>query len=56
VAAVASTRVGARLYQRKGKKFYAFEMSNLRIGDPLEGEYIVHKLQSGLVELGGYLA
>lgn len=53
VAAVASTRMATKLYRRKGKKFYTFEMSNLRIGNPLEGEYIVHKLQDGLVELGG---
>jgi hypothetical protein len=53
VAAVASTRMGTKLHKRKGKKFYTFEMSNLRIGNPLEGELIVHKLQDGLVELGG---
>jgi len=53
VAAVASTRMGTKLYRRKGGKFYTFEMSNLRIGKPLEGEYIVHKLANGLVELGG---
>jgi hypothetical protein len=53
VAAVASSRMATKLYRRKGKKFYTFEMSNLRIGQPLEGEYIVHKLESGLVELAG---
>jgi len=53
VAAVASSRMGTKLYRRKGKKFYTFEMSNLRIGNPIEGEYIVHKLENGLVELAG---
>jgi hypothetical protein len=53
VAAVASSRMGTKLYRRKGTKFYTFEMSNLRIGNPLEGEYIVHKLDNGLVEMGG---
>jgi hypothetical protein len=53
VAAVASTRMATKLYRRKGQKFYTFEMSNLRIGQPLEGEFIIHKLENGLVELGG---
>lgn len=53
VAAVASSRMGTKLYRRKGQKYFTFEMSNLRIGQPLEGEYIVHKLDNGLVELAG---
>ena len=53
VAAVASTRMATKLHRRKGHKYYTFEMSNLRIGKPLEGEFIVHKLEDGLVELAG---
>lgn len=53
VAAVASSRMGTKLYRRKKQKFYTFEMSNLRIGRPLEGEFIIHQLESGLVELAG---
>jgi hypothetical protein len=47
VAAVASSRMVTRMYRRHGKKFHTFEMSNLRIGQPLEGEWIVTKLESG---------
>lgn len=53
VAAVASSRMGTKLYRRKGQKFYTFEMSNLRIGRPLEGEFIIHRLENGQVELAG---
>jgi hypothetical protein len=53
VAAVASTRMATKLHRRKGHKYYTFEMSNLRIGRPLEGEFIIHKLEDGLVELAG---
>ncbi len=53
VAAVASSRMGTRMYRRGGEKYYTFEMSNLRIGRPLEGEWIVSKHESGLVELNG---
>jgi hypothetical protein len=53
VAAVASSRMGTKMYRRGGNRFYTFEMSNLRIGRPLEGEYIVKKFDSGLVELAG---
>ncbi len=53
VAAVASTRMGTRLHRRKGDRFYTFEMSNLRIGQPIEGEWIVRKQPNGLMEFGG---
>lgn len=53
VAAVASSRMGTKLYKRKGEKFFTFEMSNLRIGQPIEGEWIVKKFPNGLVELDG---
>lgn len=52
VAAVASTRMQTRMYRKKGERFYTFEMSNLRIGQPLEGEMIMTKDQSGLVVQG----
>jgi len=53
VAAVASSRMVTKFYRRKGARFFTFEMSNLRIGRPLEGEYIIHKLENGQVELAG---
>ena len=53
VAAVASTRMATRMYRRKGERFYTFEMSNLRIGRPLEGEMLIKKLNTGLVDKGG---
>lgn len=52
VAAVASTRMVTRSYRRGGKTYHTFEMSNLRIGQPLEGEWILEKHEDGLVELG----
>ncbi len=53
VAAVASTRMATRMYRRGKDKFHTFEMSNLRIGQPIEGEWIIKKLENGLVDLGG---
>lgn len=53
VAAVASTRMGTKLYQRQGKKFYTFAMSNSRIGQGLEGEWIVNLCEDGRIELDG---
>jgi len=52
VAAVASTRMVTRTYRRGRQTFHTFEMSNLRIGQPLEGEWILVKLDNGLMELG----
>jgi hypothetical protein len=45
--------MGTKMYQRHGKKFYTFAMSNLRIGQPLEGEYIVVKKENGEMVLDG---
>lgn len=56
IAAVASTRMGTKLYKRGTQKFFTFEMSDLRIGEPIAGEWIVHKRDSGLMELGGLWA
>jgi hypothetical protein len=53
VAASASTRMVTRMYRRARMRFHTIEMSNLRIGQPLEGEWIVNKLDNGLVELDG---
>jgi len=53
VAAVASTRMVTRMYQRARHKFHTFQMSNLRIGQPIEGEWILTKRDDGLVELNG---
>jgi hypothetical protein len=53
IAAVASSRMVTRKYRRKGRGYHTFEMSNLRIGQPLQGEYIIHKTDNGLVELAG---
>ena len=51
VAAVASTRMGTKLHRRGGQKYYTFEMSNLRLGTPIEGEWIVTKTEAGMMEL-----
>jgi hypothetical protein len=51
VAAAASTRMGTKMYRRKGEKFYTFEMSSLRIGQPIEGEWVVRLNDNGLMEL-----
>jgi hypothetical protein len=53
VAAVASTRMVTRLYKRGKTDYHTFEMSNLRIGQPIQGEWIMIKLENGLIELGG---
>lgn len=53
VAAVASTRMGTKMYKRKGERFYTFEMSNCRIGKPIEGEWTVKKFENGMVGLDG---
>ena len=53
VAAVASSRMVTKMYRRAGQRYYTFEMSSLRVGQPLEGEHIVLKLENGLMELGG---
>src|SRR6266851_472049 len=53
VAAVASSRMGTKMYRRGKERFYTFEMSNLRIGQPIEGEWIVKKYDNGLMELDG---
>ena len=42
VAATASTRMAVRKRERARKEFYTFEMSNLRIGDPIKGEWILN--------------
>lgn len=56
VAAVASTRMATKLHRRKGEKFFTFEMSNLRIGRPIEGEWIVEKNEAtGLVSLSSLM-
>lgn len=52
VAAVASTRMVTRSYRRKGETFHTFEMSNLRIGEPIKGEWLVVKEPSGEINLG----
>lgn len=52
VAAVASTRMATKMYTRQGKKYFTFAMSNLRLGQPLEGEYLVYKTEDGRIELG----
>lgn len=51
VAAVASTRMMTRMHRRNKDRFYTFEMSNLRIGEPIEGEWIVKRYDNGLMEL-----
>jgi len=56
VAAVASSRMGTKMYRRGKERFYTFEMSNLRIGQPIEGEWIVKKYDNGLMELDGLWA
>jgi hypothetical protein len=53
VAAVASTRMGTKMYTRKGKRFYTFAMSNSRIGAGMEGEWIVCLREDGHIELDG---
>jgi hypothetical protein len=53
VAAVASTRMATRKYRRGATEIYTFEMSHLRIGDPIRGEWVVEKRDNGLVELTG---
>lgn len=52
VAAVASTRMVARMYRRGKMSYHTFEMSNLRIGQPIEGEWILEKDEAGMVSLG----
>jgi hypothetical protein len=51
VAAAASTRMGTKMYRRKGEKFFTFEMSSLRIGKPIDGEWVVRLNDNGLMEL-----
>jgi hypothetical protein len=53
VAAVASSRMVTRMHVRNRKKYFTFEMSSLRIGMPLEGEWIVCKREDGFMELEG---
>ena len=54
IAAVASTRMGTKLRKRRGRGvFYTFEMSKLRVGNPLEGEHVVVLLPGGRMELRG---
>jgi hypothetical protein len=53
VAAVASSRMVTRMHRRNQKKYFTFEMSSLRIGTPLEGEWIVCKKEDGFMELEG---
>jgi hypothetical protein len=53
VAAVASTRMGTKMYQRQGKRFYTFAMSNSRIGKGIDGEYIVNICEDGHMEFDG---
>jgi hypothetical protein len=51
VAAVASSRMATRLHRRNGQNYYTFEMSNLRLGTPIEGEWIVNKAENGMMDL-----
>jgi hypothetical protein len=51
VAAAGSTRMGTKMYRRRGEKFYTFEMSSLRLGKPIEGEWVVKLYDNGLMEL-----